>query len=185
MPAQLARLGHCPSTQEGHNVCECHPCPCPCQPSGTAAVACAGRGSPGQDEGQAQLGAGQGQQPRQGLSRTHHRFGVSLSDTNSGTGLVFVASLLLKAGSHLNQQHIVARTRFCRNPMKKSCDFSPWQVTLVLKQTHSAFQVQRMPQRQHLKYTFEKLLPSTCRALLQGEQVSMAALPLPATTAAV
>lgn len=107
------------------------PVPVPASPSGTAAMACAGRGCPERD-GQAQLGAGQGQQPCQGLSRTHHGFGVSLSDTNSRTTLMFVASLLLKAGSHLNQQHIVAKTPFCRNPLKKSCGFPPWQVAVVL-----------------------------------------------------
>lgn len=66
----------------------------------------------GQRTGTAGAAPGQGQQPCHGLSRTHHGFGGSLFFRNSAHVCSLFFFLLLKAGSHLDQQHIVTKAYF-------------------------------------------------------------------------
>lgn len=70
----------------------------------------------------------------------------------------------------------MVKAAFCRNPLKKKLWFSPMSGSHGTSTKLLTFQVQGMPQRQHLKYAFEKLLPSTAE-LLSKESKS---LPLPA-----
>lgn len=80
-------------------------------------------------------------------------------------------SLLLKAGSHLNQQHIVAQVPFCSNPLRKSCVFLHAGRYSTLPNPFT-FQVEGRPKEDHLKYTFEKSLPSTAVPLPERARVS-------------
>lgn len=124
------------SAQGGHSVRGYHLLSLPASPLALLLCLVLEGAARSQPKDQAQLGAGlgqgKGQQPCQDLSRTHHGFGVNLSVRNSETALTFVPSLLRKAGSHLNQQHIVAKAPFGRNPQKKSCGPPPWQAAVLL-----------------------------------------------------
>ena len=60
--------------------------------------------------------------------------------------------------------------------------FFPMQGITVLDQTHSPCKFKESPKDDHLKHTFEKLLPSTAELLSQREQESQddSSLPPPA-----
>lgn len=137
----------------------------PCQPAPSAACAAillaasAGKVCTELADTQAQLptnslGQDKGQQPCQDHSGTHHGGGggkgvpFCYKECNSTGRRPRSFTLLLKAGSHLNQQHIVTQLPSCRNTEKKLCS-SPHRglqyFTKPIHLPHSGGEPQRRP----------------------------------------
>lgn len=95
-------------------------------------------------------------------------WGVSLSVGSGETALERATSfhsVLLKAGSRLNEQHIVAQVPSCRNPLRKTCGF-PHAGSYRTLPNPFTFQVQGKPQRWPFEIRIREVAAFHCRVPL-------------------